>query len=132
MIYRLNNPITLLYEYIDGTQDEANTRLKELQDLYLTQESYRFSVAKEVINENDTTWSNADLQNDLEDHLYQVFNPLTGVYEQVNSLTLAKELLNQYKQDFLVYIGLDKWEIVDAIPIEPILKQNISTGTQNL
>lgn len=126
MIYSINNFITNTIDYIETNEADANAKLVENQQAFLNQEAYRFTVAKEVVNENNTIWTNADLENDAENNVYFVFNTLTGQHEKTNSLTEAKQKLEQIKQDFLVSIGLDKWNIVEEKP------QPTTTGTQTI
>lgn len=116
MVYKILNLVTGITEYIETSEADAVARLKQIQDEYLVQENYRFTVNKEVVNGNDTTWMAADLDNDEEDYAYHVFNTLTGQHEKVLSLSEAKARKAQIKQDFLVFNGLDKYEILDEIP----------------
>ena len=131
MIYRIPNLITGTFEYIETNEADANAKLLENQTAYLLQENYRFTVAKEIVDGNNTTWTNADLENDPENGNYFVFNTMTGLHEKANSLTEAKQLFARIKQDFLVFVQLDKWEIVDKIP-NTNLEQPITTGTQTI
>ena len=117
MVYKILNLVTGITEYIETSEADAAVRLKQIQDEYLAQEDYRFTVAKEVISGNDTTWMAADLNNDVEDYSYFVFNTLTGQHEKVASLSEAKARKEQIKQDFLVHCGMDKYEVLDAIPV---------------
>lgn len=116
MVYKILNLVTGITEYIETSEADAVVRLKQIQDEYLAQEDYRFTVAKEVISGNDTTWMAADLNNDVEDYSYFVFNTLTGQHEKVALLSEAKARKEQIKQDFLAFYNLDKYEILDAIP----------------
>lgn len=113
MFYKVNNLGNA--EYFD-TELAANTRIYEIQKSYLQQNDYIFTISKEVINGNDTTWMLADLENDPEDYKYHVFNTLTGLYEEANSLSEAKKLQEKIKQQFLVNANLDKFEIVETKP----------------
>ena len=69
MIYQIQNYITSTYDYVES-EELANVKLAENRDAYLKQEEGRFAVAKVIVVGNDTTWMNADLENDLEDYVY--------------------------------------------------------------
>jgi hypothetical protein len=86
------------FEITDLT--EATAKLAEIKAAVLTQEDYRFTVAKEVVNGNDTTWMNADLENDPEDYRYHVFNTFTGQHELFTSLSSAKARRLEIKEQF--------------------------------
>jgi hypothetical protein len=115
MIYQIRNAINNGYDYVDS-EELANAKLVENRNAYLKQEEGRFAVAKVTVVGNDTTWSNADLENDLEDYVYQVFHQYDGVYEQYESLSLAKARRQELIDAFVVELGLDVWAIVDKIP----------------
>lgn len=78
----------------------ANTKAEEVRAEVLEREAYRFTVAKEVVEGENTTWMNADLDNDPEDYRYQVFNTFTGQHEPYDSLSAAKvrrqELIDEF------------------------------------
>jgi hypothetical protein len=113
MFYKVNNLGNV--EYFDS-ELAANTKLAEIQKAYLEQNDYVFTIAKEVVNGNETTWMNADLENDPEDYKYHVFNTLTGLHEEVMSLSEAKKLQERIKQEFIVHSNIDKFEIVETKP----------------
>ena len=120
MKYKFNNPIINQFE-IFSTREEAEARLSVVRQAYIEQEAYRFTVAKEVVEGNNTTWTSADLNNDIEDYVYQVFNHTTGLHEQVPSLTAAKERNQALKNDFLNNIFFNaiieyEEEIIPEIP----------------
>jgi len=81
----------------------ANAKAEEIRAEVLEREAYRFTVAKEVVEGENTTWMNADLDNDQEDHHYQVFNTFTGQHEPYDSLSAAKarkqELIDQFSSE---------------------------------
>jgi hypothetical protein len=70
-------------------------------DAFIEQEMYRFSVAFEVRDGTNTTWRNADLDNDPEYGNYYVFNHTTGRHEPFEKLSEAKarreELINEFR-----------------------------------
>jgi hypothetical protein len=116
--YAIKNHQTYKIDYVE-TEDLANAKLIENSNYLLERESYRFTLCKEVVDGNNTTWCSVDLNNDDENGTYHVFNHKTGLHELVNGLTNAKNRMQEIKQEFLVDNGLDKWEVVDSIPPEP-------------
>ena len=128
MTYLVRNPITG-QEFEIEDLNEAKTKLAEIRASVIASEKYRFSVAKEVVNGNDTTWMTADLNNDSEDHRYHVFNTLTGQHELVTSLSQAKTRLAEIEEQFISGLGFSL-----GLNDEPQLKQDqpISRGTQTL
>jgi hypothetical protein len=121
----------LVKDFFTGEQfeiedlNEARAKLAEIKTAGLAREEYRFTVAKEIINGNDTTWSNANLDTDPEDSHYRVFNTFTGQHELVTSLSQAKARRLEIKEQFISSLNLND---------EPELKpeQPISTGAQTL
>lgn len=115
--YVINNLITNQMEYfvadeatkltndhlvcIVGGQEEANIKAIQNKQAYLEQESYRFTIAKEVIDGNNTTWMNADLLNDSEEGVYQVFNQFTGLHEAIDGLSNAVNRMVELKNQFI-------------------------------
>lgn len=79
---------------------DAEAKAQEIHAASLIRESYRFSVAKEIVNGNDTTWMNADLDNDPEENTYHVFNTYTGQHELFTSLSAAKARNEEIKTQF--------------------------------
>ena len=125
MIYQIQNYITSTYDYVES-EELANVKLAENRDAYLKQEEGRFAVAKVIVVGNDTTWMNADLENDLEEYVYQVFHQYDGVYEQFESLSLAKARRQELIDAFVVELGLDAWAIVEKIPDPTHFRQPIT------
>lgn len=125
MIYKIRNAINNSYDYVES-EELANTKLAENREAHLQQEAHRFSVAKVIIVGNDTTWDNADLENDLEDYPYQVFNQYTGQHEKVDSLSLAKSRRQELIAIFITESELDAWVIVDKIPDPTHFRQPIT------
>ncbi len=126
MIYQIRNAINNSYDYVES-EELANTKLAENRDAYLKQEEYRFSVAKVTVVGNDTTWDNADLDNDPDGAEYQVFNQYTGEHEQVALLSLAKSRRQEIINIFITESNLDSWAIVDKVPDEINTSQPIAT-----
>ena len=133
--YVINNQITNQMEYfvsdektktdndhlicIVGTQEDANLKAQQHKQEFLEQQSYRFTIAKEVVDGNNTTWMNADLLNDSEDGMYQVFNHLTGQHEPVDGLSNAIYRMNELKTQFLNQFS---WDVVEikTLPVKHI------------
>jgi hypothetical protein len=106
MTYLVSNPITGQKFEIEDL-NEARTKLAEIKIAVLISEDYRFTVAKETINDNDTTWSSADLDNDPEEYTYHVFNTFTGQHELIISLSAAKARRLELKEQFVTELGLN-------------------------
>lgn len=106
MTYLVSNPITGQQFEIEDL-NEARTKLAEIKIAVLISEDYRFTVAKETVNGNDTTWSSADLDNDPEEYTYHVFNTFTGQHELITSLSAAKARRLELKEQFVTEIGLN-------------------------
>ena len=121
MIFLVRNPFTAEQFEFENHVD-ADAKALEIHAESLIREAYRFTVAKEVVNGNDTTWMNADLDNDPEESNYHVFNTFTGQHELFTSLSSAKtrheEIKAQFAESLIVYVE----EIV----------QPRSTGSQTL
>ena len=125
MIYLIINPYTQeKFEFSETDFAAAVVKLAEIKEQILTQERLRFTVAKETVNGNDTTWSNADLDNDPEDYTYQIFNHNIGQHEKINSLSQAKARILELKEQFADSLGLNTTPTLT----EPVIK---TTGTQN-
>ena len=124
MTYLITQPSTGQQFEIEDL-NEAKTKLAEIKAEVLASEDYRFTVAKETVNGNDTTWSNADLDNDPEDYVYKVFNTFTGQHESFSTLSSAKARRLELKEQFVTALGLNG---------EPQLKpaQPITSGAQDL
>jgi len=127
MTYLVGNPITG-QEFEIEDLNEAENKLAEIKIAVLISNDYRFTVAKEIINGNDTTWSNADLDNDPEDYTYKVFNTFTGQHEALASLSLAKARRLELKEQFATNLGLNgEPQLKPEQPVGPI-----TTGSQDL
>lgn len=99
-----------------GGLEEANAKLVEMQNKYLEHESYRFTIAKEVVDGRNTVWTAADLVNDAEEGTYHVFNTITGLHEQVSGLTNAKARKEAIKVEFITFVGLNKVVEIPELP----------------
>lgn len=134
--YVINNLITNQMEYfvpdeatklandhincIVGTQEDANAKNEQNKQEFLQKESYRFTIAKEIVDGNSTTWMNADLLNDSEEGMYQVFNQFIGQHESINGLSNAINRMTELKNQF---INQFNWDIslINSLP-----RKNIS------
>ena len=106
MTYLVSNPITRQQFEIEDL-NEAKTKLDEIKIAVLISEDYRFTVAKEIASGNDTTWVNADLDNDPENNTYQVFNTFIGQHESFTSLSAAKARRLELKEQFATNLGFN-------------------------
>ena len=124
MTYLIVNPFTA-ESFETEDLDAARTKLAEVKAFVISQEDYRFTVAKELVNGNDTTWTNADLNNDPENGRYHVFNTFTGQHELFATLSSAKTRRLELKEQFATDVGLGS---------EPKEKpaQPITAGAQDL
>jgi hypothetical protein len=108
MIYLIKNPFTQeKFEFAETDLADAVAKLAEVKQQVLTEQAYRFTVAKETVNGNDTTWSNADMDNDPEDYTYHLFNHNIGQYEKINSLSQTKIRIVELKEQFADSLGLN-------------------------
>lgn len=112
MKFLVNDLITGKFKVFD-TELEATQNLQEVKAAYLERESYRFTIAREVIDGNNTTWMSADLENDPADGSYHVFNTLTGEHEPVSGLQNAIERREEIKAEFAVASNLVVTQISD-------------------
>jgi len=116
--YRIQNQLLGKSEYFD-TKDEANTRIKELQDEILTKHAGRFSIIQTVQSANGTMWI-APSENSEEDGDYMVFLSSTGQYEKVKGRTAAYARNQELKDEFLAELAQEP-EFVEP-PVQPITK----------
>jgi hypothetical protein len=125
MIFLVQNPFTG-ERFECETEAAANNKIAEIKANILVKESYRFGMAKEIASGNDTTWMNADLNNDPENGVYQVFNTFTGQHEKVQSLSAAKARHAALQTEFLGTLNIGP--VIQTPPIA----QPISKGVQTL
>lgn len=104
---------------IVGGQEQASAKNEQNKQSFLEKEAYRFGIAKEVVDGNNTTWMNADLLNDSEEGIYQVFNQSTGQHEPIDGLSNAINRMTQLKDEF---INQFNWDVVgiNELPAEHI------------
>lgn len=133
-LFRVINPITNAFEHLE-TEALAIERIAEFKDMLLTRESLRFGINKEVVEGTNTTWVAANLDSDIEDAIYKVFNHTTGGYEDVNSLSAAKARMQQLKDEFFNNSLSSNYEVVESIDFQPttgavkgIMEPNIPLG----
>lgn len=123
MTYLITNPITSEQFEIDDL-NEAKIKLAEVKESVLLFEDYRFTVAKEIVNGNDTTWTSADLDNDPGDYTYHVFNHNTGQHELISSLSAAKERYLELKEQFVTELGLNGEPQLKPVDIPVVRNKN--------
>lgn len=97
------NHITQRLEFY-ALEQEANAAFETNKLAYLEQEAYRFSIAKVVVEGNNTTWMNADFQHDSDEGAYQVFNTFTGQHEEYSSLAAAILRREEIKSKFALSV----------------------------
>lgn len=130
MIYLITNPYTQeKFEFSETDFASAVAKLAEIKQQVLTEQNYRFTVAKETVNDKDTTWSNADLENDPEDYTYHLFNHATGRHEKIMSLSQTKTRVLELKEQFADSLGLNTAPTLTE-PISEIIPRTI--GVQDL
>lgn len=111
---------------IVGNQEDANIKVQQNKENFLQQELHRFNIAKEVVDGNNTTWMNADLLNDAEEGMYQVFNHTTGQHEPIDGLSNAINRMTQLKNDF---INSFNWNVAQ---IETLPEKHIGSYSQQI
>ena len=99
-----------------GLEADATALLETNRLSFLDQQSYRFTIAKELVDGNNTTWMAADFDSDPVDTIYQVFNQYTGQHEKIQGTTNALARREEIKTQFVTEVGLDNWNIVDKLP----------------
>jgi len=86
------------YTVLNDANNAVNQKKVELFNLC----SYTFYTnAIEVHDNGDETWSVVDLNNCVQEGLFAVFNPTTGIYTKVNGLDNAKTTLASIKQSII-------------------------------
>jgi hypothetical protein len=121
MIYQIRNPMTNELTYFDEATSstakaDADALLLQIRHDFLSYQSPRFAINKVVVEGNNTTWMNADLENDPEDGEYQVLNHEVGTYQKCTSLSEAKAVNAQIQNAFLTLCGLDNPVELDKMP----------------
>jgi hypothetical protein len=131
LIYEIENPLVGLFDYICdqetvdkntdntlinsiivGGETEATTVRNAIRNSWLEREAYRFHISKIENVGNGLVWKSADLENDSEEGNYQVFNHTTGTYEPFETLTLAKDRLQEIKDESVQFI---EYRVVDKV-----------------
>lgn len=100
-MYRLYKPLSEeIFEFV--TLTEAEEKIIPLKEQVLLEQADRFTIVKAIVdNDNNETWVNADLENDVDHNKFYVFNTLTGQHEMFNSLSTAKVRSNEIKLEFI-------------------------------
>jgi hypothetical protein len=100
MTYVVTDPYTAeKFEFEDRALAEAKS--EELFALMVERESYPFTISKEVVEGNNTTWVHADLENDPEVGTYFVANPFSRAHDKRNSLSEAIAWLEDVKNAYV-------------------------------
>lgn len=111
MIYQVNtyNGVPTYFDEVDNPNAKADAEalLAERRAQTLIQEAARFSICATFVSGNDTVWRELR-EDDPEDTTCHVFDHLLGEYEEVKGKTLAYQLNEQRKEEFLASAGLDK------------------------
>ena len=109
-----------------GTESDAQFILNNCQQNWLNACADRFSVNKDIDpSPVQTTWIPCDLdaQPQNTDQNYEIFNTIYGQYILTTGLDNAKTLLEQTKQDFLVFSrlgSLTSFETWAVIPTQGV------------
>lgn len=108
-----------------GNQTDADALLLVNQNAFLTQQASLFSVNLETAVEGGTRWALVDLATEPPNttNLYYVLNPVTGQYSgPATGLDAANILLEQTKQDYLVFANAATYEVMDTwdVPSPPL------------
>ena len=112
MRYEYRNILTGLYES-KATEEDANTKLAENKAKFSQQESERFFINKIIVNGDDETWYNVDLDNDPEDGDYRLFIHTTGKYDLFNSLSAIKLKRQELVDEVMKQFDSVTWQLVD-------------------
>jgi hypothetical protein len=118
-----------------GTQSDADTILAINQQNWLTQNIELFTVNKDIDPDPiQTTWIVCDLNTELQntDVDYNIFDVVNGYYTLTTGLDNAKVLLEQTKQNWLVYYNLDTYIEFNEFSPPKKVAQPIATGVQTL
>ena len=99
-----------------GGETEANAKAQQNKQEFLANEEYRFVLAKEVVEGNNTVWCSVNMQTDPEEGVYQVFNHNSGQYEKIESLIGAKNRLQELKD---LFINSYDWSVtaLERLPV---------------
>jgi hypothetical protein len=119
-----------IQNYINGkpelfnSEEEANVRIKELEDELLALNVTRFSVLLSIKSASGVLVI-APSDNSQEDADYMVFNHHIGQYEDIKGRTAAYARNQELKDEFLAELAQ-----VPELYIAPV--QPTTTGTQEL
>lgn len=109
--YMIQNFVTGMLEFAT-TEEEATKIFFENKQTWIDQESYRFTVARVIVNGNDTVWAAASPDTDPEESFYYVFNTFTGQHEEIWSKSQALLRSEQLKNDFVAQHYPQSWQII--------------------
>jgi hypothetical protein len=124
--YAITNFITGKPDLCD-TEEKASEIAAQNKAALLEREAYRFTIAKVVVSGPNTTWTNADFDNDPEETVYQVFNTLTGQHEEVATKTSAIARKDEIQQEFLKSAYPTDWREISDIEYERLTSPYANT-----
>ena len=103
-------------QFLFETESDKVQKVLEIQNQVLLNSNTNFAVSHVIVQENgDHTWINCDIYATEYETTFNVFNPLTGQYENCESKVEAQEKLESIKQQVLVmYQPLVKREIISS------------------
>jgi hypothetical protein len=103
-------------EFLFETESDKVQKVLEIQNQGLLNSGNKFSVSHVIVQENgDHTWVNVDIYATDYETTFNVFNPLTGQYENCESKLEAQEKFESIKQQLLVmYKPMVKREIISS------------------
>jgi hypothetical protein len=131
LIYQVNayNDVPTYFDDANASnaKTEAEALLTQRRAQILIQEAGRFSVCATFVSGNDTVWRNLN-DEDPEDTVCQVFDHVLGEYEEIQGKTLAYQLNEERKEEFLASIKLDKVYEYAVMPSD----QSVSIGLNNV
>ena len=105
--------------YSIGTKQDAQAIQINNQQAWLANNLSLFSVNKDIDVTEGTQWTacNLDQEPDNTDVCYQVFEVVSGIYQEAVGLANAKTLLNQTKQNAQnLSIALNSFESWHPLP----------------
>lgn len=85
---------------IVGSETDAQNKALQNKAEFETNQEYLFVLSIEIVTGNNTVWRSVDLDNDLEEGNYKVFNHTTGQYEDYPTKTTAVAKMTELKQTY--------------------------------
>jgi len=126
-------------KFIIGTATDANNILQYAQSSWYKERGNTISIKRGTEIDNVIWWSSTthDLDNEVPEAntIYRVFDPISVTYfDNTQDLNTAKNDLENAKNNFLNFYGLNSVIVLETIPelLVSKLKSNTTTGTQTL